>query len=92
MVAVLGTMRELGDTARDHHQPPRIATAADPDALLPLLKGLLAPGDIVLIKASRSVGLEQFASLLQTEVAGWQPVSDLVGSPLTALRLTLGQS
>jgi UDP-N-acetylmuramoyl-tripeptide--D-alanyl-D-alanine ligase len=102
MVAVLGTMRELGDTATTAHQAigqlvgdlgikvlvtvgdtdeitaltdaasahskaPRIEAAADPDALLPLLNDLLNPGDVVLIKASRSVGLEKFADILQAE-------------------------
>jgi UDP-N-acetylmuramoyl-tripeptide--D-alanyl-D-alanine ligase len=103
MIAVLGTMRELGDTATTAHQAigqlvadlgievlvtvgttgeiaalaeaarvhshaPRIESAADPDVLLPLLKGLLKSGDVVLIKASRSVGLEKFADILQAEI------------------------
>jgi UDP-N-acetylmuramoyl-tripeptide--D-alanyl-D-alanine ligase len=104
MIAVLGTMRELGDTAttahqavgrlvgdlgievlvtvgttgevaalaeaaRAHSHAPHIESAADPDVLLPLLNGLLKSGDVVLIKASRSVGLEKFADIVHAEVA-----------------------
>jgi len=99
-IAVLGDMRELGDTAtaahrdigrcvaelgidvlvtvgntnemtmlaeaaRRHPDSPRIETAADPDSLRQLLNTMLTRGDIVLIKASRSVGLEKFGNLLQ---------------------------
>jgi UDP-N-acetylmuramoyl-tripeptide--D-alanyl-D-alanine ligase len=101
MVAVLGEMRELGDTARAAHEEigglvaelgvgtlvtvgtgdeitalagaarrggcPRIESVPDPDALLPVLNGLLTPADVVLVKASRSVGLEKFADILQAE-------------------------
>lgn len=37
---------------------------ADPDAAIALLRDQLRPGDIVLVKASRSVGLERIASAL----------------------------
>lgn len=37
---------------------------ADPDAAIALLREQLQPGDIVLVKASRSVGLERVASAL----------------------------
>ncbi|MEV6653910.1 UDP-N-acetylmuramoyl-tripeptide--D-alanyl-D-alanine ligase [Streptomyces sp. NPDC051219] len=101
-VAVLGEMKELGDTAEAAHaevgrlvgdlgidvlvtvgttdemivladaarpfSPLRIESADDPDALLPLLNRLLAPGDVVLVKASKSVGLEKFANILHAEV------------------------
>ncbi|MDX6739197.1 UDP-N-acetylmuramoyl-tripeptide--D-alanyl-D-alanine ligase [Actinocorallia sp. A-T 12471] len=98
-IAVLGEMRELGETAKAAHteigdlvadlgldvlitvgtgpninaltntttgSTPRIKNAETPEALLPLLNDLLRPGDTVLIKASRSVGLENFADLLRT--------------------------
>lgn len=101
-VAVLGEMKELGDTAEAAHaevgrlvgdlgidvlvtvgttdemialadaarpfSPLRIETADDPDVLLPLLNRLLASGDVVLVKASKSVGLEKFANILHAEV------------------------
>jgi UDP-N-acetylmuramoyl-tripeptide--D-alanyl-D-alanine ligase len=101
-VAVLGEMKELGDTAVTAHEAigrlvgtlgvgvlvtvgtgpevaalaaaalaadPALPTAAAPDAaaLLPVLAPLLAPGDVVLVKASRSVGLENFADVLLAE-------------------------
>jgi UDP-N-acetylmuramoyl-tripeptide--D-alanyl-D-alanine ligase len=98
MVAVLGEMRELGESAQAAHEavghlvaslgihllvtvghshtddlaraaqsspaPPLIQTAETPDALHALLPGLLKPDDVVYIKASRSVGLEHFATRL----------------------------
>ncbi len=62
-------MAELADAARQHSAVLSIETASDPDSLLPLLNDLLASGDIILIKASRSVGLEKFGNLLQAEPA-----------------------
>lgn len=101
-VAVLGEMKELGDTAQAAHaevgrlvgdlgidvlvtvgttdemtaladaarpsSPLRIESADDPDVLLPLLNRLLISGDVVLVKASKSVGLEKFANILHAEV------------------------
>ncbi|MFF3617487.1 UDP-N-acetylmuramoyl-tripeptide--D-alanyl-D-alanine ligase [Streptomyces sp. NPDC002580] len=101
-VAVLGEMKELGDTAKAAHadvgqlvgnlgidvlvtvgttdemtaladaarpaSPLRVESADDPDVLLPLLNRLLTEGDIVLVKASKSVGLEKFANILHAEV------------------------
>jgi UDP-N-acetylmuramoyl-tripeptide--D-alanyl-D-alanine ligase len=101
-VAVLGEMKELGDTAKAAHadvgrlvgelgidvlvsvdttdemtaladaarpaSPLRIESADDPDLLLPLLNRLLKSGDVVLVKASKSVGLEKFANILHAEV------------------------
>ncbi|MFD7184745.1 UDP-N-acetylmuramoyl-tripeptide--D-alanyl-D-alanine ligase [Streptomyces sp. NPDC059904] len=101
-VAVLGEMKELGDTAKAAHadvgrlvgelgidvlvtvgttdemtaladaarpaSPLRIESADDPDVLLPLLNRLLNSGDVVLVKASKSVGLEKFANILHAEV------------------------
>jgi UDP-N-acetylmuramoyl-tripeptide--D-alanyl-D-alanine ligase len=101
--AVLGEMRELGDTsATDHDALGRLAVRLDvnrlvavgpvaraiylgaahegswadeaawvPDieAALDLLREQLRPGDVVLVKASRAVGLEQLAEALLAEVA-----------------------
>jgi UDP-N-acetylmuramoyl-tripeptide--D-alanyl-D-alanine ligase len=68
VLVTVGTTREvaaLAEAARLSSPPPRIESAADPDALLPLLNGLLKSRDVVLVKASRSVGLETFANILQ---------------------------
>ncbi|MGH3189164.1 MAG: UDP-N-acetylmuramoyl-tripeptide--D-alanyl-D-alanine ligase [Streptosporangiaceae bacterium] len=59
-----GPIHTLSQAARTSTSPPAIHTAEDPDALLPLLRRLLRPADIVFIKASRSVGLENFATTL----------------------------
>ncbi|GAA2153718.1 UDP-N-acetylmuramoyl-tripeptide--D-alanyl-D-alanine ligase [Kitasatospora kazusensis] len=42
---------------------------SDADAAIELLRGQLRPGDVVLVKASRSVGLERVAEALLAEVA-----------------------
>jgi UDP-N-acetylmuramoyl-tripeptide--D-alanyl-D-alanine ligase len=42
--------------------------AADADAALDALRNLLSPGDVVLVKASRSAGLERVARALTGEV------------------------
>jgi UDP-N-acetylmuramoyl-tripeptide--D-alanyl-D-alanine ligase len=55
----------LADAARTSPAPPAIHAAGGPAELLPLLRRLLRPGDVVFIKASRSVGLENFAAALQ---------------------------
>ena len=98
-IAVLGTMKELGDCSLDLHH--RLGTVvqqlgidqllilADPDEALALvegagpvpsqsftdhgslvaaLKGMLQPGDRVLLKASRSVGLDQVVTVLQASL------------------------
>ncbi|MFE4255640.1 hypothetical protein ACFRU3_40500 [Streptomyces sp. NPDC056910] len=54
-------MTALADAARPA-SPLRIESADDPDVLLPLLNRLLKSGDVVLVKASKSVGLEKFAN------------------------------
>jgi UDP-N-acetylmuramoyl-tripeptide--D-alanyl-D-alanine ligase len=46
---------------------PRVVTAADPDALWPLLEPRLDPAALILLKASRGVRLERIVPLL----AGW---------------------
>ncbi len=43
---------------------------SDASAAVELLRGQLRPGDVVLVKASRSVGLEQVAIALAGDVDG----------------------
>jgi len=62
-----GLMDTPADAARTSPAPPAIHAADDPDALLPVLRRLLQPGDVVFIKASRSVGLENFATILKED-------------------------
>jgi UDP-N-acetylmuramoyl-tripeptide--D-alanyl-D-alanine ligase len=62
-----GLMDTLAEAARTNPAPPAIHAAEAPDDLLPLLRRLLQPRDVVFIKASRSVGLENFAATLQGE-------------------------
>ena len=59
-----GLTDTLTDAARTSASPPVIQHAEDPDELLPMLRRLLQPGDVIFIKASRSVGLENFAATL----------------------------
>ncbi|GAA3371208.1 UDP-N-acetylmuramoyl-tripeptide--D-alanyl-D-alanine ligase [Streptomyces sannanensis] len=71
VLVTVGTTSEamaLSDAARLSSSPPQIESAADPDGLLPVLHGLLKSGDVVLVKASRSVGLEHFADVLQADM------------------------
>lgn len=60
-----GPIDTLCQAARASASPPVIHAAEDPDDLLPALRHLLQPADVVFIKASRSVGLENFAAILQ---------------------------
>ncbi|MFI8791427.1 hypothetical protein [Streptomyces sp. NPDC055105] len=60
-------MTALADAARPA-SPLRIESADDPDLLLPLLNRVLKSGDVVLVKASKSVGMEKFANILHAEV------------------------
>ena len=49
----------------------------DPAAALALLRAQLAPGDVVLVKASRSVGLETVATALLADGPADVPAADL---------------
>ncbi len=56
--------------ARDGRPPPSTgagAPVADVAAALDLLRAELAPGDVVLVKASRAVGLDRLADALVQE-------------------------
>ena len=52
---------------------PRLERVATPEAAAAPLKGWLAPGDVLLLKASRGVALERLIALLQQER---QPLPD----------------
>jgi UDP-N-acetylmuramoyl-tripeptide--D-alanyl-D-alanine ligase len=62
-----GLMDTLANAARTSPSPPAIHAVGDLDELLPMLRRLLRPSDVVFIKASRSVGLENFAATLQAD-------------------------
>jgi UDP-N-acetylmuramoyl-tripeptide--D-alanyl-D-alanine ligase len=49
----------VGELARLYLDGPESAWFADVDAAADALPGLLQPGDVVLLKASRNVGLER---------------------------------
>jgi UDP-N-acetylmuramoyl-tripeptide--D-alanyl-D-alanine ligase len=55
----------VGDLARDY-APDR--WVADPEAAVPVVEGLLEAGDVVLVKGSRSVGLELLADDLRARL------------------------
>jgi len=66
-----GNAAVLATAATEHGHQLRVLRAPDRDAALPLLEEELRPGDIVLIKGSHSVGLEETAELLlQSDAAG----------------------
>jgi UDP-N-acetylmuramoyl-tripeptide--D-alanyl-D-alanine ligase len=50
--------------------PGRIATARDVDAVLATLPPRLRPGDVVLVKASRGIGLDRLVDGLRDELRG----------------------
>jgi UDP-N-acetylmuramoyl-tripeptide--D-alanyl-D-alanine ligase len=55
-----GLARHLADAAAASPAAPAIHTVTGPDALERELAGLIEPGDVVFVKASRSIGLEDF--------------------------------
>jgi UDP-N-acetylmuramoyl-tripeptide--D-alanyl-D-alanine ligase len=56
--------------AAERPQEEGAAWVPDVDAALDLLRQEIRPGDVVLVKASRAVGLERLAEALLREVAG----------------------
>ena len=68
LVAVGAETRPLFEAARLEGMTPEEATlVADPDEALALLRRSLEPGDVVLVKASRAVGLQTVAIALAGE-------------------------
>jgi UDP-N-acetylmuramoyl-tripeptide--D-alanyl-D-alanine ligase len=55
-----GPVRHLAEAAAASAALPAICTVAGPDELRRELAALIEPGDVVFIKASRSIGLENF--------------------------------
>ena len=49
--------------------PTAVRTVADRDGALDFLRGLLVPGDVVLVKASRGIGLDMLAGLPGRRIA-----------------------
>jgi UDP-N-acetylmuramoyl-tripeptide--D-alanyl-D-alanine ligase len=60
-----GHVRDLALAAQSGTSPPVTDAAGTPGALRSKLAQVLKPGDVVFIKASRSVGLENFAETLK---------------------------
>ncbi|HXV53266.1 MAG TPA: UDP-N-acetylmuramoyl-tripeptide--D-alanyl-D-alanine ligase [Solirubrobacterales bacterium] len=61
----IGPIVGVGELARDYSPDE---WASDPDAAVDLVAGLLGDGDAVLVKGSRSVGLERFTEGLRARV------------------------
>jgi len=61
-----GHADDLARATQSSPAPPLIEAADTPEALHAMLPALLKPDDVVFIKASRSVGLEHFATTLAT--------------------------
>ncbi|HUY49496.1 MAG TPA: UDP-N-acetylmuramoyl-tripeptide--D-alanyl-D-alanine ligase [Streptosporangiaceae bacterium] len=59
-----GHADDLARAAQSSATPPLTQTAETPEALHAMLPALLKPDDVVFVKASRSVGLENFAAIL----------------------------
>jgi UDP-N-acetylmuramoyl-tripeptide--D-alanyl-D-alanine ligase len=55
-----GPVRHLAEAAAASQPAPAVRTVAGPEALRRELAALVEPGDVVFIKASRSIGLENF--------------------------------
>jgi UDP-N-acetylmuramoyl-tripeptide--D-alanyl-D-alanine ligase len=68
LIACGKEMTAAAQAAREHTQdatpPPSIAHLADPTAASELLRPLLRPGDVVLVKGSRSMGMERVVQRL----------------------------
>ncbi len=75
---VVGTGRSMSamhhgavmEGARGVQEEPDVATAADADAALALLRAELQPGDVVLVKASNAAGLGALADALVADRRG----------------------
>jgi UDP-N-acetylmuramoyl-tripeptide--D-alanyl-D-alanine ligase len=68
-----GHVRDLALAAQSGTSPPVTDAADTPGALCSKLVQVLKPGDVVFIKASRSVGLENFAETLKLSLEHQEP-------------------
>lgn len=68
MVVGRGAMAIAAGALDAGMDPARISTAADADAVLALLPPRLRPGDVVLVKASRGIGLDRVVDGLRDEL------------------------
>ena len=64
----------IGIGPRAHAYEP-VAWAADADEALEVARALIQPGDAVLVKASRAVGLEGIADEITNIARAWSPSS-----------------
>lgn len=76
LVVVGAAAAGIAEGARAAGFSGRLCSAEDPDAALALLRSSLAPDDAVLVKASRSVGLERLAQALVAEHGGPRTAGD----------------
>lgn len=68
LVAVGARARHIADEALAGGMPAEaVLTAPDPGAAVPLVRARLAPGDVILIKGSRSIRMETIVAALRTE-------------------------
>jgi UDP-N-acetylmuramoyl-tripeptide--D-alanyl-D-alanine ligase len=74
LIACGKEMTAAAQAAREHTQDvtpaPSIAHLADPAAASALLPPLLRPGDVVLVKGSRSMGMERIVAQLTSGLGG----------------------
>jgi UDP-N-acetylmuramoyl-tripeptide--D-alanyl-D-alanine ligase len=68
-----GHVRDLALAARRGSSPPVTDAVDTPGALRSNLAQVLKPGDVIFIKASRSVGLENFAETLKLSLEHQEP-------------------
>jgi UDP-N-acetylmuramoyl-tripeptide--D-alanyl-D-alanine ligase len=64
LVAAVGEFVPAFESLSGAIKRKRLLLGATPDAVAPLLKARLQPGDVVLLKASRGVQLERIVPLL----------------------------
>ncbi len=90
VLAIGPRARSIADAARQDpsgSDEARVRWVPDPEAALPVLIDGVRSGDVVLIKASRSVGLERLASRVAAELtAGHEDAAPTVQAPLQGER------
>ena len=64
---------------REGVEPERIVRSVDAEAAIAAVRGLAAPGDLVLVKGSRVAGLERVAESLRADLAEAAPPGAVAG-------------